>query len=173
MGLNKPNNEIDINTLAQESTSQEIKLSNESIQAVADEILSRIGVTNDTGGGATAGSVFAKLNALLTQIASSGGGIKRIQRGKIDYIKCNNNDSSFNWYYCLVNIPQAINIEKSFLLLYSPYSYALNGTSYDDIDRYSPCGYIYSATQIAIYANNDGAYPDGVHNICWQIIEFN
>ena len=50
MALNKPNNEIDTNTLAQESTSQEIKLSNESIKAVADEILSRMGLTNDTGG---------------------------------------------------------------------------------------------------------------------------
>lgn len=50
MSLNKPNNEIDISTLAQESTSQEIKLSNESIKAVADEILSRMGLTNDTGG---------------------------------------------------------------------------------------------------------------------------
>ena len=73
MALNKPNNEIDISTLAQESTSQEIKLSNESIKAVADEILSRMGLTNDTGGGTSTGSVFAKLNALLTQITSGGG----------------------------------------------------------------------------------------------------
>lgn len=51
MSLNKPNNEIDISTLAQESTSQEIKLSNESIKAVADEILAKIGLTNDSGGG--------------------------------------------------------------------------------------------------------------------------
>ena len=50
MALNKPNNEIDTSTLAQESTSQEIKLSTESIKAVADEILSRMGLTNDTGG---------------------------------------------------------------------------------------------------------------------------
>ena len=50
MSLNKPNNEIDTSTLAQESTSQEIKLSNESIKAVADEILAKIGLTNDTGG---------------------------------------------------------------------------------------------------------------------------
>ena len=72
MALNKPNNEIDTSTLAQESTSQEIKLSNESIKAVADEILSRMGLTNDTGGGASTGSVFAKLNALLS---AGGGGI--------------------------------------------------------------------------------------------------
>ena len=50
MSLNKPNNEIDTSALAQESTSQEIKLSNESIKAVADEILAKIGLTNDVGG---------------------------------------------------------------------------------------------------------------------------
>lgn len=50
MGLIKPDNEIDTSALAQESTSQEIKLSTESIKAVADEILSRMGLTNDTGG---------------------------------------------------------------------------------------------------------------------------
>ena len=50
MSLNKPNNEIDASTLAQESTSQEIKLSNESIKAVADEILAKIGLTTDAGG---------------------------------------------------------------------------------------------------------------------------
>ena len=51
MSLNKPTNEIDTSALAQESTSQEIKLSNESIKAVADETLNRIGLTTDTGGG--------------------------------------------------------------------------------------------------------------------------
>lgn len=50
MSLNKPNNEIDTSTLAQESTSQEIKLSNESIKAIADEILAKIGLTTDAGG---------------------------------------------------------------------------------------------------------------------------
>ena len=73
MALNKPNNEIDTSALAQENTSQEIKLSNESIKAVADEILSRMGLTNDTGGGTSTGSVFAKLNALLN--AGGSGGI--------------------------------------------------------------------------------------------------
>ena len=101
MSLNKPNNEIDISTLAQESTSQEIKLSNESIKAVADEILSRIGLTNDTGGGATAGSVFAKLNTLLTQTTSSGGvnllPVKEVSKEK--YLKFN----TTYYVYCTPN----------------------------------------------------------------------
>lgn len=58
MSLNKPNNEIDTSTLAQESTSQEIKLSNESIKAVADEILAKIGLTTDAGGGCYGGECF-------------------------------------------------------------------------------------------------------------------
>ena len=50
MGLNKPNNGIDTSTLAQESTSQEIKLSTDSIKQIADTILERIGLTTDVGG---------------------------------------------------------------------------------------------------------------------------
>lgn len=96
-----------------------------------------------------------------------------MQRGRIRNNACDLSDSYVDLYYCLVNLPHPINPEKSFLLLHSPYSYALNGTSYDDIDRHSPCGFIYSATQIAIYANYSGAYPDGVGDVCWEVIEFN
>ena len=48
-----------------------LKLSTDSIKQIADTILERIGLTTDSGGGISAGSLFAKLNALL----SSGGGI--------------------------------------------------------------------------------------------------
>ena len=48
------------------------KLSTETIDQIADTILERIGLTTDVGGGTTAGSVFAKLNALLS---AGGGGI--------------------------------------------------------------------------------------------------
>ena len=50
-----------------------LKLSTETIDQIADTILERIGLTTDVGGGATAGSIFAKLNALLS--AGGGGGI--------------------------------------------------------------------------------------------------
>lgn len=49
-----------------------LKLSTETIDQIADTILERIGLTSDTGGGTTAGSIFAKLNALLS---AGGGGI--------------------------------------------------------------------------------------------------
>ena len=68
-----------------------ITLSEASIKAVADEILAKIGLTNDSGGGTAEGSIFAKLNALLTQIASSGGvnllPVKEVSREK--YLKFN------------------------------------------------------------------------------------
>lgn len=48
-----------------------VKLSTETIDQIADTILERIGLTTDSGGGTTAGSIFAKLNALLS--AGSGG----------------------------------------------------------------------------------------------------
>lgn len=57
-----------------------LKLSTETIDQIADTILERIGLTTDVGGGTTAGSIFAKLNALLS--AGSGGitGFKYIDK---------------------------------------------------------------------------------------------
>lgn len=57
-----------------------IKLSTETIDQIVDTILERIGLTTDSGGGTTAGSIFAKLNALLS--AGSGGitGFKYIDK---------------------------------------------------------------------------------------------
>lgn len=57
-----------------------LKLSTETIDQIADTILKRIGLTTDVGGGTTAGSIFAKLNALLS--AGSGGitGFKYINK---------------------------------------------------------------------------------------------
>lgn len=63
-----------------------LKLSTETIDQIADTILERIGLTNDSGGGTTAGSIFAKLNALLS--AGSGGitGFKYIKKtGRFSY----------------------------------------------------------------------------------------
>ncbi len=49
--------------------------------ADVSELLNLIGQTGDTGGTITAGTVMAKLNALIEASASSGGGIKSVQRG--------------------------------------------------------------------------------------------
>lgn len=61
-----------------------ITLSNASIKAIVDEIQSRIGVTADTGGSASAGSIMSKLNAIIAATASGSGVIKHIQRGNYD-----------------------------------------------------------------------------------------
>ena len=161
MALNKPNNEIDTSALAQESTSQEIKLSNESIKAVADEILSRIGLPTDTGGGANTGTVLGKLNALFS---AGGGGIKSVQRGIIEQKECNKRDTSFdNRYYTLVDLKTPINPEKSFLLIQN---YAGIGSPYAE---FNCIGRIYSSTQLALYGN----YQDFIYYVFWEVVEFN
>ena len=52
-----------------------IVLSNASIKAIVDEIQNRIGLTADTGGSASAGSIMSKLNQIISSTGQSGGGI--------------------------------------------------------------------------------------------------
>lgn len=91
MGLVKKNNtgleEIRESVVNLENISTEIKtsvnevktdtegivLSNDSIKAIVDEIQNRIGLTDDTGGSATAGSMMSKLNQIIGTTASGGG----------------------------------------------------------------------------------------------------
>ena len=168
MSLNKPNNEIDTSALAQESTSQEIKLSNESIKAVADEILAKIGLTNDVEGGANTGTVFGKLNALF----SSGGGsnmgnIKRIQNGYVKDIICTARDPVFeNTYYVFVDLDYPVDESKSFLRLENVQNPLLTN------DRTAPLGRIYQTNQLVLYYN----YRDGspyIKDLYWEVVEFN
>ncbi len=51
-----------------------ITLSNTSIKAIVDEIQNRIGLTTDTGGSDTAGSIMSKLNQIISAMASGGSG---------------------------------------------------------------------------------------------------
>ena len=171
MSLNKPNNEIDTSTLAQESTSQEIKLSNESIKAVADEILAKIGLTTDAGGGTAEGSVFAKLNALLTQTVSAGGGIKRVQRGFYQ----SGGGSKRAPKEVTINI-QTVNMEKSFLLLNGDFCVNKYLPSDDRNATYNIYGAITSPTTILIGGGQVYEYRDSTYyskNVYWQVIEFN
>lgn len=65
-----------------------IVLSNESIKAIVDEIQNRIGLTGDTGGSASAGSVMSKLNQIIGSTGSGGGitGFKYINKtGRFSY----------------------------------------------------------------------------------------
>ncbi len=93
MGLAK--NNTDLEEISQsvtnvENIATEIKtdiegvvLSTDSIKAIVDEIQNRIGLTGDTGGSSSAGSMMSKLNQIISTTVSGGGGweipsIKRI-----------------------------------------------------------------------------------------------
>lgn len=64
---------VDTNVDGVKTDTEGIVLSNASIKAIVDEIQNRIGVTADTGGSASAGSIMSKLNAIIAATASGGG----------------------------------------------------------------------------------------------------
>lgn len=70
--VNNTTSETKTQTTGIKADTDGLKLSTDSIKQIADTILERIGLTTDVGGGTTAGSIFAKLNALLS---AGGGGI--------------------------------------------------------------------------------------------------
>lgn len=65
--------EIKANVSEVKTDTEGIVLSNESIKAIVDEIQNRIGLTGDTGGSASAGSVMSKLNQIIGTTGSGGG----------------------------------------------------------------------------------------------------
>lgn len=145
-----------------------ITLSEASIKAVADEILAKIGLTNDSGGGTAEGSIFAKLNALLTQIASAGGGIKRVQRGKVD--KKDQNNPSVN-----ITLDYSVDVNKTFVL-----AFGLGASNQGDPNEkdysYFPCATLENANTIQVKGGTSWRSSNGsdVYDIyvAWQVIEF-
>ena len=140
------------------------------IDTLVDAVLERIGLTTDTGGSTNLGSLMAKANAILTQLQTSGGGgIKKVQRGMVENEECNDVDRLFNnTYYIFVNIPEAINPSKSFLIIQDNYSP-------DPNFEYGSCaGRIYSSTQLVLYANHENRDGSGfVRQVLWEVVEFN
>lgn len=123
------------------------------------------------GGGATAGSVFAKLNALLTQTTSAGGGIKRVQRGFYQSGSGKNRVPK----EVTINI-QTVNMEKSFLLLNGDFCVNQYLPSNDRNATYNIYGAITSPTTILIGGGQAYEYRDSTYfskNVYWQVIEFN
>lgn len=140
------------------------------IDTLVDAVLERIGLTTDTGGSTNLGSLMAKANAILTQLQTSGGGgIKKVQRGMVEKEECNDTDPLFNnSYYIFVNIPEAINPSKSFLIIQDNYHHDPN------VEYGSCAGRIYSSTQLMLYANNENRYgSDFVSRVLWEVVEFN
>lgn len=140
------------------------------IDTLVDAVLERIGLTTDTGGSTNLGSLMAKANAILTQLQTSGGGgIKKVQRGMVANEECNDVDRLFNnTYYIFVNIPEAINPSKSFLIIQDNFSP-------DPNFEYGSCaGKIYSSTQLVLYANCENRNGSGfVRQVLWEVVEFN
>ena len=66
--------EIKTNVNEVKTDTEGVVLSTESIKAIVDEIQNRIGLTGDTGGSASAGSVMSKLNQIISTTVSGGGG---------------------------------------------------------------------------------------------------
>lgn len=112
------------------------------------------------------------IETAVEQIASAGGGIKRVQRGVIESKECKNGDPMFSNESCsFINLQTPINPEKSFLLLYSSYGYN-DLTNEDHVDNI--VGRIYSTTQIVIYANTrNRSGTRFIKKVCWEVIEFN
>lgn len=140
------------------------------IDTLVDAVLERIGLTTDTGGSTNLGSLMAKANAILTQLQTSGGGgIKKVQRGMVKNEECNDVDRSFNnTYYIFVNIPEAINPSKSFLIIQD------NFHSDPNFEYGSCAGKIYSSTQLVLYANYENRNGNGfVRQVLWEVVEFN
>lgn len=140
------------------------------IDTLVDAVLERIGLTTDTGGSTNLGSLMAKANAILTQLQTSGGGgIKKVQRGMVANEECNDVDRSFlNTYYMFVNIPEAINPSKSFLIIQD------NNSPDPNFEQGNCAGKIYSSTQLMLYANYENRNGAGfVRKVLWEVVEFN
>lgn len=74
--------EIKTNVDEVKTNTEGVVLSTESIKAIVDEIQNRIGLTGDTGGSASAGSMMSKLNQIIGSTGSGGGitGFKYIDK---------------------------------------------------------------------------------------------
>lgn len=168
--VNNTTSETKTQTTGIKADTDGLKLSTDSIKQIADTILERIGLTTDTGGSTNLGSLMAKANAILTQLQTSGGGgIKKVQRGMVANEECNDVDRLFNnTYYIFVNIPEAINPSKSFLIIQDNFSP-------DPNFEYGSCaGRIYSSTQLVLYANFENRAGSGfVRQVLWEVVEFN
>lgn len=85
VNLENTSAEIKNNVNEVKTDTEGITLSNASIKAIVDEILSRIGLTADTGGSASAGSIMSKLNQIIGSTGSGGGGWEIPKIKKIIY----------------------------------------------------------------------------------------
>ena len=174
--------------IALEETSQEIKttvndvktnvdgLKNTDvpgIDTIVNAVLERIGLTSDTGGSGTLGTVMAKLNYLINRLSSnSNPAIKSIQSNIFSGRGYYNSDLPIK-----VTLPKAVDKSKSFVMVMGTdivSSENADTGSYPK-DYYHPQAELISNTQIALYRTQ--YYRSGSNSmysvdIRWQVIEF-
>lgn len=142
-----------------------IVLSNASIKAIVDEIQSRIGVTADTGGSATAGSIMSKLNKIITATASGGGGIKHIQRG---IFNSSDDDKSGNYNITLSGFT---NVDKMIVILNGSSGGYYKSTLYTSYPTISM--YVVSLTTNKLVCKKSSIDEDFRSFYCsYQVVEF-
>ena len=132
------------------------------IKNYVDTLESVIGTTANTGGTASAGTVMAKLNALLTGI--SGGTakvtcIKKIFRGSVSL------PNSYD-FYTTVTLPQTCDPDKCFVMLHG-LAYAV-----EDYRAWAiPVYYTLTDKTIKISTGSD-VFSGSTFTVDYQIIEF-
>ena len=119
--------------------------------ANSNEILDLIGTTADTGGSATAGTLMAKMNKML----SNAGAVKSVQRGNAAFTGESANKT--------VTISR-VNLSKSILILTGGY------TSHDHASGLPFSGHLYSSTQLYLYCDTFSSAVE--HILSWQVVEF-
>lgn len=122
--------------------------------ASVSEVLNRMGLTTDTGGSATAGTLMAKMNNML----SNAGAVKSVQRGEANIT----NDNEYSWVSVSIS---SINVSKSILVLNGVY---LNVTGSLDNNF---AGKIQNDNTIQL--RYEGPTPgSSIISIIWQVVEF-
>jgi len=118
--------------------------------------LANFGATGDTGGSATAGTLMAKVNALLGSGGSSGLKVKSVQRGYVAYALISLDDNGFR----TIAIKQ-VNAAKSILI--SDTSFAQKGSTYTA-----------NAPELLDNGNQLKQVSTGLHCSAfnWSVIEF-
>ncbi len=124
--------------------------------------LSNFGATGDTGGSTTAGTMMAKLNAILQKVITEGVGVKSVQRGVFQELSTSQ-DSENSITVKLTSINPA----KTFIILNGGLSAGYSGSSS------AVRGYIesVSATNF-VYKTGRASLTISAGYISWQAVEF-
>ena len=124
-----------------------------------------------TWGGANTGSVFGKLNALLS---AGGGVVKSVQSGMVQSDEYTGNEGGIRDYitrYKDYTISE-VNMQKALLIVYGGYGYASGNDVSSKYDTYNARGRIVANNKIRLYVTEEGDDSLYVSNVFWQVIEF-